>query len=153
MPCCAVQSGVNCGDAGMEAVATALPRTRVRVFDFSANQVGESGWAAFTTVLPQLLQLKRVFAQSNLLGAEGVPALVAGLVALERHRERLPDGRTVYPAGLERLQLQDNPALADEQAMADLRAVVSVCPELKVGLNPAGSSPEKEALPSILERA
>ena len=52
---CYVQSGVNCGDGGMEAVATALPRTRVRVFDFSANQVGESGWAAFTTVLPQLL--------------------------------------------------------------------------------------------------
>ena len=58
-----------------------------------------------------------MFAQSNLLGAEGVPALVAGLVALERH----PYDAGVHEAAKMALKILARNNAANQKAIASAR--------------------------------
>ena len=130
-------SRTNLGDSGMAELATALPRTRIKVLDLSANQVAEEGWAAFAKVLPQLMKLRRVFAQGNQLGGG---AALGELVAAIREVKGKQDidyhtGIRSPPGGLKKLQLQDNPVMSDQQGLAALRAVARDC-EMQLGTSP-----------------
>ena len=134
---CLYVSRINLGDSGMAELAAALPRSQIKVLDFSSNQVAEVGWAAFAETLPQLTKLRRVFANGNLLsGGAALGALLGAIRQVKGKQDvDLHTGVRSAPGGLEKLQLQDNPVMSDQQAVAALRAVAKDC-ALQLGTSP-----------------
>lgn len=119
---CLYLSHINLGNDGMAALAAALPRTRIRILDFSVNQVADEGWENFASSIPNLPTLRRVFAQKNLLSSRAAVDMLASAIR-EIKGKQLSNAGVVSPTGgIEKLQLQDNPMMDDATAMAVLAA-------------------------------
>eukprot|EP01043_Picozoa_sp_COSAG02_P044875 COSAG02_NODE_4049_length_5862_cov_2.302100_4_plen_271_part_00 len=73
-------SGTGCGDAGMTAVAAALPRlVELRTMLCRSAALGQTGWFALVDVLPELPQLKSLDASLCSLNAPHIAASAGGL--------------------------------------------------------------------------
>ena len=146
---CLYLSQINLGDDGMTALAAALPRTRIRILDFSANQVADGGWESLAGSIPELPTLRRVFAQNNLLSSGAAAELLASAIREVKGKQTANAGVLSPPGGLEKLQLQDNPVMSDEAAVAALKAAAKET-GLQLGTNLPASpsqSPTKMTAP------
>ena len=119
---CLYLSQINLGNDGMASLAAALPRTRIRILDFSANQVADEGWENFASSIPNLPTLRRVFAQKNLLSSHAAVELLASAIREIKGKQVVNAGVVSPIGGIEKLQLQDNPMMNDATAMAVLAA-------------------------------
>ena len=119
---CLYLSHINLGNDGMAALAAALPRTRIRILDFSVNQVADEGWENFASSIPNLPTLRRVFAQKNLLSSRAAVDMLASAIREIKGRQLSNAGVVSPTGGIEKLQLQDNPMMEDATAMAVLAA-------------------------------
>ena len=74
-------SNIGCGDAGMSAIAAALPHmTQLRETNLSHNAVTQAGWKALAEALPQLPSLRHLnVSYSPGMGAAGAAAICAAL--------------------------------------------------------------------------
>lgn len=137
---CLYVSQINLGDEGMVALAAALPRTRIRILDFSVNQVADAGWESFAASLPDLPTLRRVFAQGNLLSSSGSARKVASAIREVKGKQTIDAGVVSPKGGLEKLQLQDNPVMGEPTAIMLLKAAAKET-GLQLGTNSLQSNP------------
>ncbi len=136
---CLYLSQINLGNDGMASLAAALPRTRIRILDFSANQVADGGWENLAASIPNLPTLRRVFAQKNLLSSGATVDKLAAAIREVKGKQTVTAGLVSPTGGIEKLQLQDNPVMDDPTALAVLAATAKEV-GLQLGTNSLQSS-------------
>jgi hypothetical protein len=136
---CLYLSQINLGNDGMAALAAALPRTRIRILDFSANQVADGGWESLAGSIPNLPTLRRVFAQRNLLSSSATVDKLASAIREIKGKQTATGGVVSATGGIEKLQLQDNPVMSDLTALAVLAAMAKEV-GMQLGTNSLQSS-------------